>query len=158
MPVLQLSLQSPFGEITLFEEDGAIVALEWGRAGTQASSDLLAHATAALQDYFDTGILPVTLPLNPFGTPYQRAVWNALRSIPDGHTRTYKEIAASVGGSARSVGNANARNPIPILIPCHRVVAAQGLGGYSGAEGLTTKRALLALEKTSLGIANPAII
>lgn len=154
----QLSLQSPFGELTLFEEDGAIVALEWGRAGEQSSTTLLSRAAVILQDYFDTGLLSEALPLNPAGTRYQRLVWKALQAIPAGQTRTYREIAAQAGGSARSVGNANSRNPIPILIPCHRVVAAQGLGGYSGAEGLATKRALLSLEGVSLDRWSPGII
>jgi methylated-DNA-[protein]-cysteine S-methyltransferase len=145
----QLSLHSPFGDLTLFEQDGAIVALEWGRAGLQMPTALLERAVAALHDYFDTGHLPATLPLNPAGSLYQRRVWAALREIPDGETRTYTQIAARVGGSARSVGGANARNPIPILIPCHRVVASNGLGGYTGSEGLATKRALLALENAA---------
>jgi len=73
-------------------------------------------------------------------------VWAALAKIPFGETRTYAEIAEVAGGSARSVGGANGANPIPIIIPCHRVVGASGLGGYSGAEGLATKRWLLDLE------------
>ena len=74
-------------------------------------------------------------------------MWRALRQIPAGETRTYRQIALIAGGSARSVGGANARNPIPILIPCHRVVASAGLGGYSGGDGLVTKQALLTLER-----------
>ncbi len=145
-----LSLHSPLGDLTLFEQDGAIVALEWGRSGLgnddAPPSGLLKRAAAVLQDYFDTGKLIKALPLNPAGSAYQRRVWAALQEIPSGETRTYAEIAAIAGGSARSVGGANSRNPIPILIPCHRVVAAAGPGGYTGAEGLVTKRALLALE------------
>ena len=149
----QVSLRSPFGDITLFEQNGAIVALEWGRTGWGGAEGMrtafLDQAASALQDYFDTGILP-DLPLDPAGTPYQRRVWSALKEIPCGETRTYREIAAQAGGSARSVGGANSRNPIPILIPCHRVIAASGLGGYTGSEGLATKRALLALENVAL--------
>ena len=74
-------------------------------------------------------------------------VWAALREIPAGQTRTYIDIARVAGGSARSVGGANSRNPIPIFIPCHRVVAVGGIGGYSGGDGLATKRALLDLER-----------
>jgi methylated-DNA-[protein]-cysteine S-methyltransferase len=69
-----------------------------------------------------------------------------LIDIPYGATRTYADLARKVGGSPRSVGQANATNPIPIIIPCHRVLATNGIGGYSGGEGLPTKRALLALE------------
>jgi methylated-DNA-[protein]-cysteine S-methyltransferase len=86
--------------------------------------------------------------LAPAGTPYRQRVWRALCEIPYGATRTYGELAASAGGSARSVGQANGSNPIPLIIPCHRVVAGSHLGGYSGGDGLETKRWLLALEGT----------
>jgi methylated-DNA-[protein]-cysteine S-methyltransferase len=87
------------------------------------------------------------MPLSPTGTPYQKRVWAALADIPYGHTCSYGAIAARVGGSARAVGGANGANPIPIVIPCHRVVGSTGLGGYSGGDGLETKRWLLALEQ-----------
>jgi methylated-DNA-[protein]-cysteine S-methyltransferase len=83
----------------------------------------------------------------PAGTAYQNRVWRALCEIPAGETRTYIDIARVAGGSARSVGGANGRNKIPIFIPCHRVVAVDGIGGYSGGDGLATKRRLLALER-----------
>ena len=82
----------------------------------------------------------------PWVTEYHRTVWQALRAIPLGETRTYKQIAQQVGGSPRSVGQAVGRNPVPILIPCHRVVAAHGLGGYSGDGGLDDKAWLLEFE------------
>jgi methylated-DNA-[protein]-cysteine S-methyltransferase len=147
-----LSLLTPLGEITLFEEDGAIVALDWGRAapGDEPETPLLAAARARLQDFFDGADTSFDdLPLAPQGTEFQRRVWDALRRIPPGETRTYAEIAREVGcRAARAIGQANGANPIPILIPCHRVVAAGGaLGGYSGGEGPTTKRYLLDLER-----------
>jgi methylated-DNA-[protein]-cysteine S-methyltransferase len=77
-------------------------------------------------------------------------VWGALCAIPYGETRTYHQIAAVAGGVARSIGQANGSNPIPILIPCHRVLAGNGIGGYSGGEGIATKRLLLALEQPDL--------
>ncbi len=141
-------MHSPVGDLTLFAEDDAIIALEWGWGSVQDPSDLLRRAKAALDDYFDEiAPLPDDLPLNPGGTPYRRKVWAALRQIPAGQTRTYAEIAALAGGSPRAVGGANAANPIPLFIPCHRVLASTGLGGYSGGEGLATKRQLLALEQ-----------
>jgi methylated-DNA-[protein]-cysteine S-methyltransferase len=73
-------------------------------------------------------------------------VWEALVAIPYGETRTYTQVAAVAGGVSRSVGGANSRNPIPIVIPCHRVLAATGLGGFSGGDGVETKRRLLRLE------------
>ncbi len=142
-----LSMHSPVGDLTLFEEDGAIVALEWGWGSVQEASPLLARAKAGLEAYFDGAELADDLPLAPQGSPYRRQVWAALRMIPPGETRSYAEIARIAGGSARSVGGANAANPIPIFIPCHRVLGSAGLGGYSGGEGLETKRALLALER-----------
>ncbi len=144
--VPQLSLHSPLGDLTVSEEDGRIVALDWGWGRDQTETPLLGHARELLDRYFDGEAVAFDLPLAPAGTAYRRQVWAALRAIPLGATRTYAEVARIAGGSARSVGMANAANPIPILIPCHRVVAAGGLGGYSGGDGPATKRALLDLE------------
>jgi len=140
-------MHSPVGDLTIAEDDGGIVALEWGWGSLQESSPLLRRAKAALEAYFDGAPLPDDLPLRPAGTAYRQKVWQALRAIPAGQTRSYIDIARVAGGSARSVGGANAANPIPILIPCHRVVATTGIGGYSGGDGLETKKALLALER-----------
>jgi len=144
--VPQCSLHSPVGDITVSEEDGAIVALDWGWGRDQADSALLRRAFAQLQAYFDGALTVFDLPLAPAGTAYRQRVWQALCAIPYGQTRSYIEIAAVAGGSARSVGQANGDNPIPLIIPCHRVVATTHLGGYSGGDGLATKRWLLALE------------
>ena len=142
----QLSLHTPLGDLTVSEEDGAIVAVDWGWGRDQDGTTLLRQARDQLQEYFDLGRTGFDLPLAPPGSPYRRRVWAALCAIPAGQTRTYTEIARVAGGSARSVGQANGANPIPVLIPCHRVVAAGGLGGYSGGYGLDTKRFLLQLE------------
>jgi len=143
----QFSFHTPLGALTLSEEDGAIVALDWGFGRDQESTSLLLKGRDQLQAYFDGGLTVFDLPLAPCGTPYQRRVWAALAEIPFGQTRSYAGIAAQVGGSARSVGGANSANPIPIVIPCHRVVGSAGVGGYSGGDGLETKRWLLALEQ-----------
>jgi methylated-DNA-[protein]-cysteine S-methyltransferase len=145
--VPQLSLHSPIGDLTVSEEAGEIVALDWGWGRDQTETPILLRARTALQDYFDGAPLAEDLPLKPHGTAYRQRVWQALRQIPAGQTRTYIEIARVAGGSARSVGGANAANPIAIFIPCHRVVATAGLGGYSGGDGLQTKQKLLALEQ-----------
>ena len=142
----QLSLHTPVGDLTVSEEDGAIVALDWGWGRDQTVTPLLTEARDRLHAYFDGDTAPFTLPLAPHGTPYQRRVWAALCAIPYGASCTYRDIAAVAGGAARSVGQANARNPIPIIVPCHRVVACANLGGYSGSGGLDTKLALLKLE------------
>ena len=142
----QLSLHSPLGDLTISEEDGAIVAVDWGWGRDQDHTKLLDEARRQLQAYFDRRLDRFDLPLAPTGSAYRRRVWAALCDIPSGQTRTYAEIARLAGGAARSVGQANGANPIPVLIPCHRVVASGSIGGYSGGEGLTTKRFLLQLE------------
>ncbi|BDG75127.1 methylated-DNA--[protein]-cysteine S-methyltransferase [Roseomonas fluvialis] len=149
----QLSLHTPLGDLTLSEEDGAIVALDWGRGRDQDATPLLVRARDQLQDYFDGTRTVFDLPLAPHGTAFQRKVWDALCAIPAGQTRSYAYIARQVGcRAARAIGQANGANPIPILIPCHRVVAANGgLGGYSGGEGEATKRYLLDLERLAPG-------
>jgi methylated-DNA-[protein]-cysteine S-methyltransferase len=142
----QISLHSPVGDITVFEEDGAIVSLDWGWVPEQIPSAVLTLARDQLEAYFDGKLTRFYLPCAPVGTRYRKAVWQALCDIPYGETRSYQDIALKAGGSARSVGQANGRNPIPLIIPCHRVIAATHIGGYSGGDGAATKRWLLALE------------
>ncbi len=142
----QLSLHTPLGDLTVSEEEGAIVAVDWGWGRDQNETPVLIAARDQLQQYFDRERTTFDLKLAPQGTAYRRRVWAALCDIPSGETRTYAEIARVAGGSARSVGQANGANPIPVLIPCHRVVASADLGGYSGGDGLATKRFLLQLE------------
>jgi methylated-DNA-[protein]-cysteine S-methyltransferase len=146
----QLSLHCPVGDLTISEDGGAIVALDWGWVEDQSETPLLAEARGQLQAYFDGARTRFSLPLAPSGTSYQKKVWQALCEIPPGTTRTYADIARVAGGSPRAVGGANGRNPIPIIIPCHRVVATTGIGGYSGGDGLPTKRFLLALEHAAV--------
>lgn len=140
-------VETPVGALTVFEDDGAIVAVEWGRAPRPTKTLLLKEAAAQLDAYFEGRLKEFDLPLKPTGTRYEQAVWSRLRKIPYGKTRTYGELAGQIRSSARAVGVACAANPIPILIPCHRVVGAGGtLTGYSGGEGVATKVALLRLE------------
>ena len=145
MPLL--SLHSPLGALSVAEEDGALVSLDWGWGRDQDETVLLRRAREQLHAYFDGALTVFDLPLAPVGSDYRQRVWRALCEIPYGATRTYLDIARVAGGSPRSVGGANGSNPIPIIIPCHRVVATTGIGGYSGGEGLPTKLALLALER-----------
>ncbi len=163
-PVPQLSLHAPIGDISVSEENGAIVAVDWGWGSQQSETPLLRRACDQLHAYFDGELTMFDLPVAPVGTTYQQRVWEALRAIPYGATRSYQDIARAAGGSPRSVGQANGNNPIPIIIPCHRVVRAPGravrgstiqLGGYSGGEGLATKRWLLALEAGAQPLLQP---
>lgn len=135
------------GDLTLSEEDGVLVSVDWGWGCDQASTPLLEKARDLLHAYFDGQAQSFDLPFQAFGTAYQQRVWQAMCEIPYGQTRTYGQIAAVAGGSARSVGPACGANPLPILIPCHRVVGAAGLGGYSGGDGPETKAFLLQLER-----------
>lgn len=151
----QLSLHTPIGDISVSEDDGAIVAIDWGWGSLQSPTRLLHRARDQLDAYFDGELTGFDLPLAPNGTAYQQRVWRALCAIPYGKTRSYIEIARVAGGSPRSVGQANGNNPIPIVIPCHRVLATTHLGGYSGGEGLATKRWLLALEARTLPMLQP---
>ena len=145
-----LTIDSPVGPLTLVEEDGALVALEFGGCSDGPQTDLLRRAKAELADYFAGRRKSFDLPLNPRGTPFQRALWRLLQRIPYGEVRTYGELAVKLKSVPRAVGGACGRNPLPILIPCHRVVADRSVGGYSGGEGVSTKQRLLALERLDL--------
>ena len=147
----QLSLHTPLGEVTISEDGGAIVALDWGRGRDQEATPLLRDACDQLQDYFDGKRMSFNLPLAPEGSAFQKRVWTALCAIPPGETRSYADIARTIGSAPRAVGGANGANPIPLFIPCHRVIAADGsLGGYSGGDGPATKRYLLDHESRAL--------
>jgi methylated-DNA-[protein]-cysteine S-methyltransferase len=147
----QLSLHTPLGEVTISEDGGAIVALDWGRGRDQETTPLLRDACDQLQDYFDGKRMSFNLPLAPKGSDFQKRVWAALCAIPPGETRSYADIARTIGSAPRAVGGANGANPIPLFIPCHRVIAADGsLGGYSGGDGPATKRYLLDHESRAL--------
>jgi len=143
-----VSVASPVGPLTVFEDDGAIVAVEFGRVPEAQGSPLLEEAKRQLSAFFERRRTGFNLPLNPAGSRFQQAVWQAIRGIPYGETRSYGDLAADLDSVARAVGGACGRNPIPIIVPCHRVVGANGrLTGFSGGEGVATKRALLEFEQ-----------
>lgn len=143
--------QSPVGDLTLTEENGALTGLYFGRRsleGEEGLTALLERASRQLEEYFAGKRKQFDLPLSLRGTEFQRQVWAALGDIPYGETRSYGQIAQAVGRpkAVRAVGMANHRNPISIIVPCHRVVGADGsLTGYGG--GLENKKFLLALER-----------
>lgn len=152
-------VDSPVGRLMLEEEDGALVRVAFereipadllGQTGdlSQQSCEVLEQAARQLEEYFAGRRKVFDLPLAPEGTEFQQRVWKALREIPYGETRSYGQIAAAVGNpkASRAVGMANHRNPISIIVPCHRVIGADGrLVGFGG--GLGVKEALLQLEK-----------
>jgi methylated-DNA-[protein]-cysteine S-methyltransferase len=158
---------SPLGTMLLVARDDALagiyfegqryapaVAADWRRA---ANHPALAAARAQLAEYFAGGRTEFTLPLASQGTPFQRAVWAAIATVPFGATIAYRELAARAGrpGSVRAAGTATGRNPWTIVVPCHRIVGADGaLTGYAG--GLDRKRALLALEARGAALARAA--
>jgi methylated-DNA-[protein]-cysteine S-methyltransferase len=145
--VPRLSFASPLGRLTLFEEDGALTALIWGGKSAGKASPLLHAAKRQLEAYFAGRRKVFDLPLAPDGSPAEQRVWTLMATIPYGETRSYGQLAQTLKLSPRAIGRACARNPLPILLPCHRVTAATGeLGGYSGAGGIETKRRLLLLE------------
>lgn len=142
-----ISFDSPLGALTVSETDGAIVRLDWGSGDAKyGPSPALEAARAQLEEYFAGGRDRFDLPLRPRGSDFQKSFYAALRAIPHGETRNYGDIAADLGVSPQAIGQACGANPIPILIPCHRVLAANGLGGFSGRNGIEAKVALLKLE------------
>ena len=146
---------SPVGSLLLAGRDGALELLAFPsgnqakapEAEWEAADAPFSQALLQLEDYFTRRRRTFDLPLAPRGTPFQRRVLEALQAIPYGETRSYKDIAAAIGQpkAVRAVGAANAGNPIPIIIPCHRVIGSDGsLTGFGG--GLEAKRTLLRLE------------
>ena len=141
-----LSIPSPVGQLTIDESGGAIVAIHWADAPAGNGSPLLAEAARQFAAYFDGQLSRFDLPLAASGTEFDRRVRAAMQAIPYGETRTYGDLAHATDSGPRAIGGACGRNPIPIIVPCHRVLARGGLGGYSGGAGLPTKQWLLALE------------
>ncbi len=144
----RLAVDTPLGRLTFFEEDGRLTALDWyGKRSAGEPTLLLLEARRQLAAYFAGRRRAFDLPLAPAGSPFELRVWQLMSDIPYGETRTYGELARDLAAAPRAVGQACGRNPLPILIPCHRVLAADGrLGGYSGGQGAETKRRLLMLE------------
>ena len=143
----QLSLHTPLGALTVSEADGAIVAMDWGWGRDQADTALLRAAREQLHEYFDGGRGGFDLPLMVAGSAYAQAVLAAVQAVPCGRTITVAVLAGQSGGTAAGVGRVLAANPLPILVPSHRVVGKAGLGPYPDeAGGRDAKRFLLALE------------
>ena len=145
----QLTFDSPLGLLRLSEENGFLVSLDWSSDPILSHSPLLLNAVQQLLDYFRRERREFDLPLAPRGTYFQSRVWAALQGIPFGSAKSYGALALELGSGARAIGGACGSNPIPILIPCHRVISTSGaVGGYSGPENV--KPFLLNLESTQL--------
>jgi methylated-DNA-[protein]-cysteine S-methyltransferase len=154
-------MDSPVGDLRIVEHAGAITAIEYSpfrdhdgrpRGDRDDTHPLLVEAVRQLRAYFDRDLKEFDLPLDPSGSAFQKAVWARLLEIGYGDTASYGEIAKRLGRSnaaSRAVGLANGSNPIPIVIPCHRVIGANGtLTGYAG--GIERKQALLEIEQDAL--------
>lgn len=152
--VYYAELESALGTLSFAcDRDGRLVALRFGPCARDVPIDeaRCKHVTDQLTEYLDGTRTVFDLEVAPAGTPFQRRVWKGLTDIPYGQAISYGELARRIGmpGAARAVGQANGANPIPIVIPCHRVIAANGtIGGFSS--GLAVKRQLLAHEHVEL--------
>ena len=151
--IFQYSYETILGSVTIVEEDGTLLAITTHRAyeGKRLETSLIKEAYRQLSEYLIGERKIFDLPLNPRGTVFQQQVWKALCDIPYGETRSYKQIAEAIGNpkAVRAVGMANNRNPLLIVVPCHRVIGANGkLVGYGA--GIDKKEFLLKLEKSLL--------
>lgn len=144
-PVLRAAVETPLGRLVLTERAGRIAAVEWGGRVEGNGSALLDRAAVQITGYFAGTRQGFDLPLD-LGPGPQARFLSALLAIPYGQTRTYGDLARDLGMAAQAVGQACGANPLPVIVPCHRVLGATGLGGYSGAGGVETKVALLRLE------------
>ena len=142
-PQFTCTVPSPFGTLAVTEQEGAIVALDWRDAPREDDTPLLQRAKAQLGEYFDKKRQSFDLPLKPRGNEFQQSVCQAMLAIPYGETVTYGDIAEQLGTYGQPVGKACGANTIPIIIPCHRVLGTNWLGGYSGEGGVERKIALL---------------
>jgi methylated-DNA-[protein]-cysteine S-methyltransferase len=141
------AIKTPVGHLGLVEENGQITRLIWNARDSGERTAVLDEGLRQLGEFFD-GVREVfDLPLAPEGSEFQQQVYAAMLKIPKGQTRTYGSIARELGVPAQPVGQACGANPIPVIIPCHRVVASDGLGGFSGDGGVEMKIALLKFEQ-----------
>jgi methylated-DNA-[protein]-cysteine S-methyltransferase len=145
-----LTIDGPLGPITVRERDGGIATIKIGAGGVQRPTPLLRAAAAQIAEYFAGTRTDFDLPLAPPSSPLQARMRDAMTAIPYGETRSYGELAVLLGSNPRAIGQACGSNPIPIVVPCHRVLAAGGrIGGFSAGDGVATKRWLLGHESRS---------
>ncbi|WP_170331165.1 methylated-DNA--[protein]-cysteine S-methyltransferase [Ruegeria arenilitoris] len=147
MPMIAVETQ--FGCLGVEETDGAITRLVWNGTNKEPNTPLLKEAAAQLTAYDEGRLEQFDLPYHVDGSEFQRQVCDLMFAIPFGETRTYGDIAKELGQPAQPVGRACGANPIPVIIPCHRILAANSLGGFSGQGGIETKVALLRHERAA---------
>ena len=140
---MKAGMETPIGPFWVEAADGAIVAAGWGHAPGPAGHGVLEQAITELEEYFSGARTAFDVPLRIEAQGVQRAVMAAMLAIPFGETRTYGEIAKDIGAPAQAVGQACGGNFIPVIVPCHRILGANGLGGFSAPGGIETKVALL---------------
>lgn len=146
----QTMLDTPFGSLVLTEENDALTRVTWGAVDNLSTTPLLSEAIQQLEAYCRKELINFDLPLRVGGSALQQRVCAEMSAIPHGDTVTYGDIAKRVGASAQAVGQACGANPIPVIIPCHRVMGAGGkIVGFSGAGGVETKVALLRHESAA---------
>lgn len=146
-----LAIDSPLGRLLLVSDQDALIRVEWGTQENAGSADpLLKRAADQMQQYFAGKRRGFDLPLKPAGTQFRLSVWRAMQGIAYGHVATYGDLAKDLQSSPRAIGGACGANPIPIIIPCHRVIGHnQRLTGFSAPGGLATKTWLLQLEESN---------
>jgi methylated-DNA-[protein]-cysteine S-methyltransferase len=145
-----LRLRTPLGPLTIEEEHEAIAAIGFHDGPGGGETTLLRLAARQIEEYFARRRHSFDLPLAPAATPFQSRLRAAMCAIPFGETRSYAELARVVGSAPRAVGQGCGRNPLPLLVPCHRVIAASGrLGGFSAGDGVATKQRLLQHESAA---------
>lgn len=147
----QKTLVTPVGALTLSSNGRAITRVAWSRSDEEAeniqSDPILEAAASEIERYFAGSLTRFQTPVHLEGSPLQLGVWEAMRAIPFGQVLTYGDVARAVGSKPQAVGTACGQNPIPVIVPCHRVVGAGGkLTGFSGGNGIETKAFLLDLE------------
>lgn len=146
-------IATPFGAFGISTDGNSLTALVFLPPGTPAApprTPLAARAAGQIEAWLQNPATPFDLPLAPQGTPFQQRVWAAISAIPRGQVLTYGAMAHSLGSAARAVGQACGANPYPLVVPCHRVVSAAGIGGFANARDghlIATKKWLLALEQ-----------
>lgn len=147
MPMI--AVDTRFGRLGIEEEGGAVTRLVWNGRDEGARTPLLLEVAAQLRAYDEGRLTRFDLPYRVDGSRFQQQVCDIMYAIPFGETLTYGDIAKQLGQPAQPVGQACGANPIPVIIPCHRVLSATGLGGFSGAGGVETKVALLRHESAA---------